>query len=161
LDTAQLIVAKRRKRVKQVLPGELSMSKKPCVICDIDGTIAEMGDRGPFHWDRVHLDKPIAVIIDLLRLLATQYEIVLVSGRSDESMKLTLNWLKEHDVPYTMLLMRKAKDYRKDSVVKMELYENQIEPFYDVQFVLDDRNQAVDMWRSLGLTCLQVAPGDF
>jgi probable HAF family extracellular repeat protein len=25
----------------------------------------------------------------------------------------------------------------------------------------DDRNRVVDMWRSLGLTCLQVAPGDF
>jgi hypothetical protein len=27
--------------------------------------------------------------------------------------------------------------------------------------VLDDRDQVVTMWRGLGLTCLQVAPGDF
>jgi len=137
------------------------MTKKPCVICDIDGTIAEMGERGPFHWDRVHFDKPIAVIIDLLRILAPKYEIILVSGRSDESKKLTLNWLKEHDVPYTTLLMRKARDNRKDALVKKEIYEAHIKPRYDVQFVLEDRNQAVDMWRSIGLTCLQVAPGDF
>lgn len=31
-----------------------------------------------------------------------------------------------------------------------------------VKFVLDDRNQVVDMWRKdLGLTCLQVDYGDF
>ena len=30
-----------------------------------------------------------------------------------------------------------------------------------VRFVLDDRNSVVAMWRSLGLTCLQVAEGDF
>ena len=27
--------------------------------------------------------------------------------------------------------------------------------------VFDDRNQVVDMWRSNGLTCFQVADGDF
>ena len=32
---------------------------------------------------------------------------------------------------------------------------------YQVDYVLDDRNQVVEMWRSLGLTCLQVADGDF
>ena len=32
---------------------------------------------------------------------------------------------------------------------------------YNVKFVLDDRNRVVEMWRSLGLTCLQVADGDF
>jgi 2-hydroxy-3-keto-5-methylthiopentenyl-1-phosphate phosphatase len=137
------------------------MEKKPCVICDIDGTIAEIGDRGPFHWDKVDGDKPIEVIINLLRLLAPVYEIILVSGRSDESMELTLEWLKKHDVPFSSVLMRKAKDFRKDAIVKQELYEAHIEPYYDVQFVLEDRNQAVEMWRSLGLTCLQVAPGDF
>ncbi|MDJ0647343.1 MAG: hypothetical protein QNJ60_01435 [Xenococcaceae cyanobacterium MO_188.B19] len=28
-------------------------------------------------------------------------------------------------------------------------------------FILDDRQQVVDMWRSLGLTVFQVAEGDF
>ncbi len=30
-----------------------------------------------------------------------------------------------------------------------------------IEYVLDDRTQVVDLWRSLGLTCLQVAYGDF
>ncbi len=32
---------------------------------------------------------------------------------------------------------------------------------YTIKFVLDDRNQVVEFWRSLGLTVLQVAEGDF
>ena len=31
----------------------------------------------------------------------------------------------------------------------------------DVFAVFDDRNQVVDMWRDNGLTCFQVADGDF
>jgi hypothetical protein len=137
------------------------MEKQPCVICDIDGTIAKMGDRGPFHWDRVGQDQPIAVIINLLRLLAPVYPIILVSGRSDESLQLTLAWLAEHEVPYSAIYLRQANDFRKDAIIKQELYATHIEPYYDVQFVLEDRNQTVEMWRSLGLVCLQVAPGDF
>jgi trehalose-6-phosphatase len=137
------------------------MSKKKCVICDIDGTIAEIGDRGPFHWEQVHLDQPIHVIINLLRLLALVYAIILISGRSDESLDLTLAWLKEHDIPYHAVFLRKANDYRKDAIIKRELYTAEIEPKYEVEFVLEDRNQVVEMWRDLGLVCLQVRPGDF
>jgi hypothetical protein len=31
----------------------------------------------------------------------------------------------------------------------------------DVFCVVDDRQKVVDMWRENGLTCFQVAPGDF
>ena len=31
----------------------------------------------------------------------------------------------------------------------------------DVYLVVDDRQKVVDMWRNLGLTVFQVAPGDF
>jgi len=42
-----------------------------------------------------------------------------------------------------------------------EIYEENIKGRYEVLFVLDDRNRVVDFWRSIGLICLQVAPGDF
>jgi hypothetical protein len=57
--------------------------------------------------------------------------------------------------------MRKYGDFRQDSIVKQEIYEQLIAPDYDILCVLDDRQQVVDMWREIGLTCLQVAPGDF
>ena len=45
--------------------------------------------------------------------------------------------------------------------IKREIFENYIRDYYNIQFVLDDRNQVVEMWRSLGLKCLQVQEGDF
>lgn len=48
-----------------------------------------------------------------------------------------------------------------DSIIKRELFEAHVRDTYAVRFVLDDRNQVVRMWRSLGLTCLQVADGAF
>ena len=57
--------------------------------------------------------------------------------------------------------MRKQHDNRADWIVKKELFVDEISNIYDVKFVLDDRQQVVDMWRSLGLTCFQVAEGNF
>ena len=45
--------------------------------------------------------------------------------------------------------------------MKEEIYQQHIAGQYNVKFVLDDRQQVVDMWRSLGLTVFQVDEGDF
>jgi hypothetical protein len=58
--------------------------------------------------------------------------------------------------------MRKAKDNRKDSIIKREIFSEHIHNQYFIEFVLDDRNQVVDTWRKdLKLTCFQVNYGDF
>jgi len=59
------------------------------------------------------------------------------------------------------LLMRAAGDSRRDSIVKREIFDARIRDVWQVKGVLDDRDQVVRMWRALGLTCVQVAPGDF
>ncbi len=73
----------------------------------------------------------------------------------------TTNWLVLHRVPYQRVIMRKFKDFRPDDEVKLDLYEEFIEPDYEVRLVLDDRQRVVDMWRRIGLRCLQVDVGDF
>lgn len=70
-------------------------------------------------------------------------------------------WLEANNIGYHELLMRNKDDNRKDSIIKKELFDKHIRGRYDVMFVLDDRNQVVEMWRSLGLKCLQVENGDF
>jgi hypothetical protein len=56
--------------------------------------------------------------------------------------------------------MRKDGDFRADNVVKQEILDAHIDKDR-VLFVLDDRQQVVDMWRRNGLTCFQVAEGNF
>lgn len=138
------------------------MSKRLAVIVDIDGTIAEKGDRHPFDWARVGEDTVIGPIRELVKIFEMfGWAILFVSGRSDECMDETDAWLEDNDLDYEWLFMRDVGDYRPDEVVKREFYERDIEPEYDVKYVLDDRNKVVKMWRDLGLTVLQVAEGDF
>jgi predicted kinase len=132
------------------------------VIYDIDGTVALMKHRSPFDWSRVHEDAVNEPVADLVRTCyLAGYPVFAVSGRDGSCRDLTENWLRANDIPFDGLHMRSAGDMRKDSVVKMEIFDNHFRGKYNIKFVLDDRNQVVQMWRSLGLTCLQVADGDF
>lgn len=142
------------------------------VICDIDGTIALMRDeipgrRGPFDWHRVKEDDPNGPIIDLLWILRNQgLGVIFVSGRMEAARQGTLEWLDRYvigmdEVSNFPLFMRADGDFRKDTVVKEEIYRREIEGKYDIAYVLDDRDSVVAMWRSLGLTVLQVAAGAF
>lgn len=129
------------------------------IICDIDGTIAHMKNRGPFEWDKVDTDEPDRTIV---RILQREYRhMLLVSGRDESCREKTIQWLRSHEIPFDQLWMRPAGDMRKDVIIKQEIYENHIKGKYNVEFVLDDRNQVVEFWRSQGLKCLQVAEGDF
>lgn len=132
------------------------------VICDIDGTLAIKGDRSPFDWQRVGEDKLNTTINKVLLALGHANDIIFFSGRDGSCADLTRKWLEENGWPYAKLFTRAAGDMRKDSIVKRELYDQHIVGKYSVLCVLDDRDQVVRMWRDeLGLTCLQVAYGDF
>ena len=135
------------------------------IMVDIDGTLAAHGTRSPFDWARVGEDTPVEAVVEAVEAARDAgYRIIFCSGRSDECRTETEAWLAMHagrrDI-YEPLLMRAAGDMRKDSVVKLELFDQHVRDRYDVRYVLDDRQQVVDAWRSIGLTVFQVAPGDF
>lgn len=132
------------------------------IVCDIDGTLALFGDRSPY--DRDYSIDELNVPVDeiLIKFAAdVRFTILLVSGRKDSFESVTRKWLQNNFIPYDHLWMRKADDSRNDTIVKEEIYREHIEGKYNVLFVLDDRNRVVELWRNLGLTCLQVAEGDF
>lgn len=133
------------------------------VLVDIDGTVALMAGRGPHDMSRVGEDRPNHSVIAAVRAMhAAGHHIVYCSGRSDDARAVTEKWLRRFvDVPYEGLYMRAAGDTRRDSVVKEEIFEQEIRHRYRVVGVFDDRMQVVRMWRALGLTVFQVAEGDF
>jgi predicted kinase len=138
-------------------------SLERAIIVDIDGTVAKMDGRGAFDWDRVGEDKPNSPIIDIVQRFATTHTIIFMSGRDSVCREQTLVWLKDNvRLTHVHLFMRPEGDNRKDSIVKRELFDTNVRDKFHIDFVLDDRNQVVDMWRNdLGLTCLQVDWGDF
>ena len=147
---------------------EFNPELENCFIIDIDGTIAKMNGRSPYDWNRVDEDlpnSPVLNIINALMLARETNRFIFMSGRDGSCWDKTASWLNDHicAVPSenTKLLMRSPGDTRKDSIVKLELYERYVKPRYNVLAVFDDRDQVVQMWREQGLTCLQVAEGNF
>jgi len=145
------------------------------VIFDLDGTLALIDkrrdlatkDNGKMDWDvffdpnNIDLDLPNQTVIDMANMLSKQgYTILILSGRSDVTYQATIDWLNKYGVWFDNLIMR-TQDflYMKDSDLK-HMWLNTIGKDR-VAMVFDDRQQVVDMWRQNGLTCFQVADGNF
>jgi len=142
------------------------MLKNKAIIVDIDGTIAhydpEVRDPYDTDFEKIIQDSPDRTVIKVIESLFHQgHTIIYVTGRNEETEEATREWLRLFAPPYAYLYMRKRNDYRQDSEVKKEIYETHIVNHFDVLCVFDDRQQVVDMWREIGLVCMQVAPGDF
>ncbi|GAA4209320.1 hypothetical protein GCM10022252_75640 [Streptosporangium oxazolinicum] len=133
------------------------------VVLDVDGTAALMGDRSPYDESRVIEDLPNWPVIETVRdRYASGHTIIVMSGRTKGCYDATVGWLKLHlGVPFVGPFMRAVGDQRADNRVKAALFNAYVRDTYDVRLVLDDRDQVVEMWRSLGLTVFQVAPGSF
>jgi len=138
-------------------------NKEDVILCDIDGTLAHMnGKRGPFDWQKVDRDDVDEIVADrLIKHKQLGEKVIIVSGREDSCMDLTKEWLEFYKIPYDDIFMRKKDDFRKDSIIKKEIFENEINPKYNVLFVYDDRNQVVKTWRELGVKVFQVEEGNF
>lgn len=152
----------------KVMPLQQDITLPKAIIVDIDGTIAEKGDRSPYDWAKVGEDKPKTHIIQIVECLRRGgHRIIFLSGRDEVCREQTQDWLRQHInlsiIPnWVELYMRPKDDMRKDSIIKKELFEKHIKDKYYVVAVLDDRQQVVDVWRKeIGLTCLQVDYGNF
>ena len=146
-----------------------------CVIVDIDGTLADCNHRRRFinkrpkDWDKffdpnlLAKDPLIQPVAKLVNILSTSHTIIYVTARPDKLREATIDWLSEHELwihPFE-LYMRRDGDRRPDVVVKKEILYELKKDGWDPWLCLDDRNAVVAMWRREGVTCLQVADGDF
>ena len=141
--------------------------KTNAIMCDLDGTLSLLNGRSPYKAETCNEDlvnEPVAKLVDAM--YSQGYAIIFLSGREDKYRPQTLEFLDKavkcaRDWQH-LLYMRETGDFRKDSIVKRELFINNVQSKWKVLFVLDDRQQVVDMWRNIaGLKVAQVAEGDF
>lgn len=146
-----------------------------CVIVDIDGTLADCGHRlhyirkSPKSWSKffstnlLAKDKLIEPIAKLVNSLNEQSSIIYATGRPDNLREATIDWLIEHELWFEPkeLYMRTSGDTRADFIVKKEILYEIKQKGWKPWLSIDDRSSVVSMWRNEGLTCLQVAEGDF
>lgn len=147
-----------QKDIKVPLPRRQAEPGLPtAVIVDIDGTLAEMGDRGPYDEHLVYADpvrEHVLITVDALRLSAGA-KVLIMSGRSEQCRAETVRWLQDRcgmPVDSYQLWMRTTDDRRRDSIVKRELYEQHVAGRYNILAVFDDRQQVIrECWAQLNL----------
>jgi hypothetical protein len=153
--------------------------KKEVILCDLDGTLADVNHRLHFiknddgtlkpyaerDWDSFNKacvdDKQNEDVIEILKALLRGCRMFyFLSGRNDVVRAETVQWLQKHvyeDLDYhEQLVMRKADDRRPDTEVKLDMVRELGLTPDDVLCILDDRQCVVDMWRENGFRCLQV-----
>lgn len=149
--------------------------KPIAIVCDLDGTLCDINHRrhhvrktdgSKKNWmafmDGIKDDKLNDWCYSILEGMRTRgHYIVLCSGRGNEQRKVTEEWLDSNAINYDILLMRQAGDSRQDYLVKEIILDFEILTRYSPYFMIDDRQQVVDMWRKRGFVCLQCDVGDF
>ena len=149
------------------------------VIFDLDGTLALIDDRrkqstkpnGKMDWDKffdpkmIQLDDPNPPIIQCAQMFKHRgFNIVIFSGRSNATKDATKDWLNKFGVPFDVLKMRPTSNdfkFMRDDDLKQMWLDDLFPNKADIFCVFDDRQKVVDMWRRNGITCLQVADGNF
>lgn len=141
------------------------------VVFDLDGTLANGEHRehwinrpvGEKDWRNYFADcgrdLPKRPVVETFRALrAAGHHIEIWTGRSAEVSDKTEAWLKEHGLDGVPIRARAEGDHTADAdLKKMWLAEASRKP----DMVFEDRARVVAMWRAEGITCCQVAPGDF
>jgi predicted kinase len=137
-------------REKKYQDKEYNYDLSPCIICDIDGTLAEGIYRSPYDYTKVSDDIPNINLIKILKHLE-QFDLFIFSGRDSDCKKETEDWLEKNHIKYTKLVMRNEGDKRPDEIVKEEFYNKYIKDKYNVLTVFDDRPKVIRMWKNLSL----------
>jgi hypothetical protein len=139
------------------------------VVFDLDGTLAltehreHFLKRDPKDWRGFYAacdgDAPCTPLIDTLRALAVSgHRVEIWSGRSAEVIEKTRKWLCDHGLAFVNARYRPEGDHQPDTRLKAAwMAEEDQKP----DLVFEDRASMVAMWRSHGIVCCQVAPGDF
>ena len=154
---------------------------KQWIICDIDGTLCDCSERrdlcikdGVLNWDtflseeNIKKDKPNKAVVELIECMVHGgFDVLYLTGRDEKFREITNEFIINETgfLDYEEIYMRPKGDMRPDTEVKAELLEQAMKDHKfkkeDILFALDDRDCIVKLWRDMGITCFQVAEGDF
>ena len=136
--------------------------KPDCIVIDLDGTVALHRNRLPFDWDKLGTDFFDPRMHHLIMTyVKTGVKLIFLTGRPESVRLATENWIDSNLQTDYELIMRPVNEYRSGEIVKKELWEKYVEPYYNTICVFEDSNKCVNMWRELGLLTCQVANADY
>lgn len=127
-----------------------------CCISDLDGTLAMHVGRDPYDTAKCYGDELNADLASILDNYPRGGDVIMMSGRSEDYRDITEAWLRDCGIKFDHLFMRASGDERRDSIVKLELFNQHIRDKYIVDAIYDDRKRVCDVWYQLGLPLFRV-----
>ncbi len=154
---------------KMAMQHGLLNIEDPIIICDIDGTLADLTHRRHHvlgekkDWDSFFeamdtdpLRQSTKDILDSDEM--DDCTMVIVSGRPEKYRERTEDWLERHGLDGYPLIMREDHDKREDTIVKKEIFDKYLSR-YKIKCVIDDRPSVIRMWRDNGMEVIDVGDG--
>lgn len=140
---------------------------KKAIIMDLDGTLVDSPLVSPdiYHqidWEAFNEENIACRSFSWAEKMVevyhgAGYEIVFMTARdgSERTRAATLEWLARHfSFPVENLFMRAPGDFRKDSLVKAELFWTHVHGRFQVEFAVDDKLSNCRVFRDFGIPSL-------
>ena len=161
LEMAKKYLPEKYKEEFKYVPDK---TKPKAVIFDIDGTLAlNNSGRSPYDWLRVGDDdynEPVWCALN--NYYRNGYTILYFSGRSDECLDDTSDWISKKEIkmfgkaltldegPLEMRTKEEQENKTCDTIVKKRMFDEYKDEF-NIEAVFDDRPKVLKMWKELGL----------
>lgn len=152
--------------------------KRLAIIVDMDGTLVDVSsirhyvrgvaeeegevrkrlkDFDAFHRESVNCPAIWKTVDQVQDFWEREYDILIVTARSQKYYNQTAWWLAEHAIPHTDLFMRPNGDFRKDYLVKKDILDR-IRRRWHVVHAIDDNPNVIRLWEEEGISVTHV-PG--
>lgn len=148
-------------------PVVLPETKNPTYAFDMDGTLVDTRD--VVHWVQRDKDRdydsfhrlsefsPANESVKAIALSAKKrgYSVIITTARSEDYRETTQKWLDDHNVPYDNIFMRPRTDSRPDYFIKKDMFAI-ITEHYRILKVVDDNPQAIQAWKEVGASVIEI-----
>ena len=143
------------------------MNDRKTILIDIDHVLADAFARDDMlngDWDSYHAaaanDLPVHDLVTIVNAFAVGgLRIIGLTARPGKWRTMTALWLYDHGINLDEILMRDDLDYRSAPLVKLDLvrdyFGNDDEVRFHVAALIDDRDDVIQAFAGLGVTCLQ------
>lgn len=128
------------------------------ILVDMDGTLSDAAHRlhyiekKPKNWRAFFRDGALDAPIEGVRTLVLDNarigrKVVIFTARPEDNREITETWLKENDIPFDRIMMRKKNDFRPDYVVKHEMLLEAVCIYGETpMFAIDDKDEVLEMF---------------
>ena len=147
---------------------------KTCILFDIDDVCSYTNEKelmkkhsedvanNDYFWFSQYVDtfEPSKFSVLMINMFAAFHKIIFITARNEGTRAKTIKWIEKHYTfkkyhPYD-LLCRGINDFSDDVTLKKHLYEKYIKGKYKVLFAFEDKYRICNLYKSLGITSLQV-----